>query len=83
MIWIRGENSCFLFHAYTFLRMSSISHKELDPIESLKGVPQAPIQTPIGEKITIFAPFAKFLKFCSVTFFITRIQLPWDVLYQP
>ncbi len=29
----------FLFRAYSFHRMSSISYKELDPIESLEGGP--------------------------------------------
>ncbi len=38
----------FLFRVYSFLTMLSISHEELDPIESPEGVRQTPIKTHIG-----------------------------------
>ncbi len=34
------------------------------------GEPQAPIQTPIGEEMAAFTPFAIFLKIRSVTFLL-------------
>ncbi len=65
---IRAIGLLFLFHAYSFLMMSSISHEELVTIETLKGGPPGPYSDPHRPKSAIFTPFVKFLKICSVTF---------------
>ncbi len=57
----------FLFRAYNFLRMSSISHEELNPIELLEG--GSPGLDSDSKKQQFSHLFAKILKICSITYF--------------
>ncbi len=72
----------FLFRAYRFLSMSSISHEELDAIESLEGGPPGIDSAP---KMAIFKQYAHCLNWFINCYFLVKLwpHILVDVTYQP